>query len=359
MPAYVRYTDDVETVQPGEAETTEKIITTMQAEERITRGHHGHSVRTSFGKSLGLLTGELRVYGNLPPELCQGLFAEPRTYPVLVRLSHAPGEYLPDTGVSSARAMSLKVFGVPGERLTGHDAPTQDFILSTGTTFPPATPSGFLRTASALQKAARAPEALKHAVSATARVTNAALNKVGLNAPNLDQFGHPPIHPLGEPYYSQAPLRFGEHVAKLAAIPAGTLRELGGQRIERGDDSDALRTSVSEHFRTGSAEFDLAVQLCTDLERMPVENTSTEWSEAESPYRPVARLILTAQDAAERIAWEKALTFNPAHSLAAHRPLGGINRARLRAYTEMGALRLRENGASVPEPHSLDDLPSL
>lgn len=359
MPAYVRYTDDVETVQPGEAEVTDKIIATMQAEERITRDHHGHSVRTSFGKCHGLLTGELRVYDDLPPELRQGLFSEPRTYSVLVRLSHAPGEYLPDTGVSSARALSLKIFGVLGERLTGHNAPTQDFILSTGTTFPPASPSGFLRTASALQKAARAPETLKHAVSATARAANAALNKVGLNAPNLDQFGHPPIHPLGEPYYSQAPLRFGEYVAKLAAIPAGPLRDLGGRRIERGDDPHALRTTVSEHFQTASAEFDLAVQLCTDLGRMPVENTATEWSEAESPYRPVARLILPAQDTAERIALEKALTFNPAHSLAAHRPLGGINRARLRAYTEMGALRLRENGASVREPHDLNDLPRL
>lgn len=59
MPAYVRYTDDVETVEPGEAEITDKIIATMQAEERITREHHGHSVRTSFGKCHGLLTGEL------------------------------------------------------------------------------------------------------------------------------------------------------------------------------------------------------------------------------------------------------------------------------------------------------------
>ena len=184
------------------------------------------------------------------------------------------------------------------------------------------------------------------------------MNKVGLNAPNLDQFGHPPIHPLSEPYYSQALLRLGGYVAKLAAIPAGATSDLGGQRIDRGDDPNALRTAMSEHFRTSSAEFDLAVQLCTNLERMPVENTSTEWSEAESPYRPMARLVLPAQDAAERIALEKALSFNPAHSLAAHRPLGGINRARPRAYTEMAALRLKENGASVWEPRGLDNLPS-
>lgn len=277
----------------------------------------------------------------------------------MVRLSHAPGEYLPDTGVSAARAMSLKVFGVTGERLAGHDAPTQDFVLATGTTFPPASPRGFLTTAKAFKQAARAPEPLKHAASATARATNAALNKVGLNSSNLDSFGHPPIHPLGEPYYSQAPLRFGMFEAKLAAIPAASLRDLGGQRIERGSDADVLQTVVSEHFRTASAEFDLAVQLCTDLERMPVENTNVEWSEAESPYRPAARLVLPAQDAVEQIPLQNALSFCPAHSLAAHRPLGGINRARLRAYAGMAALRLRENGAAVTEPHSLSDLRKL
>ena len=53
-------------------------------------------------------------------------------------------------------------------------------------------------------------------MSATSRATNAALNAVGLNSANLDFFGHPPFHPLAEAYYTQAPLRYGNYVAKLA-----------------------------------------------------------------------------------------------------------------------------------------------
>ena len=46
----------------------------------------------------------------------------------------------------------------------------------------------------------------------------------GESAPLLDFFGHEPLHPLAEPYYSQAALRYGDHVAKLAAFPASPAR---------------------------------------------------------------------------------------------------------------------------------------
>lgn len=92
---------------------------------------------------------------------------------------------------------------------------------------------------------------------------------------------------------------------------------------------------------------------------MPVEDAQAEWPETESQYQTVARLTIPVQTA-----WDPAkdgyfedLSFSPAHALAAHRPLGGINRARLLAYQMLAARRLADNGKQVQVPSSLATVP--
>ena len=45
-------------------------------------------------------------YQGLPDTLSQGLFATPRTYPVLARLANVPGDILPDS-VTTQRGTRL------------------------------------------------------------------------------------------------------------------------------------------------------------------------------------------------------------------------------------------------------------
>jgi len=93
---------------------------------------------------------------------------------------------------------------------------------------------------------------------------------------------------------------------------------------------------------------------------MPVENANKEWPEDESPYQPVARLFLPAQDAysaARRDFVEGDVSFCPAHSLAAHRPLGSIMRARMQAYEILGKARRQVSGRPQDEPKSADAMP--
>ena len=54
------------------------------------------------------------IAAGLPPELAQGLFAEPGSYDVAIRFAQGPGETLGDR-VSTHRGMAIKVFGVEGE----------------------------------------------------------------------------------------------------------------------------------------------------------------------------------------------------------------------------------------------------
>jgi catalase len=89
-------------------------------------------VRASHAKSSALVTGTLEIADGLRPELAQRLFATPGIHPVAIRFAQGPGETLGDR-VSTHRGMAIKVYDVPGEKLAGHDADTQDFVLATGT----------------------------------------------------------------------------------------------------------------------------------------------------------------------------------------------------------------------------------
>jgi hypothetical protein len=53
---------------------------------------------------------------------------------------------------------------------------------------------------------------------------------------------------------------------------------------------------------------------------------------------------------------DEDLSFCPAHSLAAHRPLGSIMRARMRAYEVLGRERREANSRPVKEPQNLADV---
>lgn len=357
---YLRYSDDVEAIAPDEGETFDRIVAVMGKGGRITRERYGRAVRTSHAKAHGLLKGELRVMDGLSAPLRQGLFAAPRACPVLVRLSHVPGELLDDRKVSTPRGMAIKVFGAEGPKIPTHEGEaTHDFVLDTGKAFIAGTGRGFLAEIAATEAATPLPQAVKGAVSAVSRATNAALGAVGLNSGILDFYGHPKLHPLAEPYFTQAPIRYGDHVAKLGVFPdTAAMRALAERTLEI-EDEDGLRTAVVAFFRDNPAEFEVRVQLCTDLETMPVEDASVEWPEDRSPYRPVARLVLPPQDAwsPARQAALEALSFAPGHALAAHRPLGSIMRARLRAYEALGKARRRDNGDPVREPRALSEIP--
>lgn len=359
---YVHYSPDVEVIEDDEPETIRKIIDAMANGGRITQEKHGRYVRVSHAKPYGLVKGELRVLEDLPEHLRQGLFREPKTYSVVARLAHAPSDLTDDRKLSAPRGMALKIIGVSGLKLPQHDGETtQDFVLDTGKIFNAIGQKTFLAQIKPVESlAGRLPEAVKGAISNTSRVANEALNAVGLNSSALDFFGHPYLHPLGEAYFSQVPMRYGEYIAKLGVVPDRTVLQSVIDKEIDPPGYDGLQTIVTDFFANNPAEFIVAVQLCTDLETMPVENANKEWPEDQSPYQPVARLRFPVQDALTpaRLAYiDERLSFSPAHSLVAMRPLGGIMRARLEVYEVISRIRREQNGSTPTEPRSIDEVP--
>ncbi len=51
------------------------------------------------------------------------------------------------------------------------------------------------------------------------------------------------------------------------------------------------------------------------------------------------------------------LSFRPAHSLAAHRPLGSLMRARLKTYQALSRFRHSRNNVAETEPTSIGEVP--
>ena len=350
MTGFVRYSNDVETIDADEAELGEKIVAVMSKGAEAVREKEGHAFRSSHAKAHALARAELTVGSGLAPELAQGLFAQARSYEVVVRLAHVPGELLDDRKVSTPRGMALKVLGVDGPMLAGS---SQDWVLDTGEVFIASDAKIFLQQIMMTEAAAAKPDVLHAAVSAISRVQNAALNAVGLNSANLDFYGHPKLDPLTESYYSQTPFRYGDYVAKLRVRPLG----MADHPIEI-EDENGLRARVTAEMRSRATEWAVEVQLCTDLDRMPVEDAHANWSQEESPFREVARLTLPAQDAwtAASPSQEDSLSFCISHSLEAHRPLGSISRARMRVYDTMAQRRAQANGVAIREPARAEEV---
>lgn len=354
-PAYERPEKD-------EADTIAALGETMRSINRTTFKDYGHGVRSVHAKSHGLLRGELRVLDNLPPQLAQGIFAKPGTYPLVMRLSTVPGDILDDS-VSTPRGMAIKVVGVDGERLPGSEGDvTQDFVLVNGPAFSAPDAAHFLKSLKLLAKTTDKAEPLKKAVSATMRGVEKAVEATGHKSPTVISLGgQPETNLLGETYYSQVPMLFGQYMAKIAVAPVSPdLAALANAPLDVNGKPNGLREAVIAHFRERGGEWELRVQLCTDLDTMPIEDASVVWPEDQSPYVAVARVTVPPQPAwnEERAAAiDDGLAFSPWHGVVAHRPIGSVMRARKPVYEKLAKTRAQENGRTIGEPRSADDLP--
>lgn len=360
--APVCYAPSVETPDKDEAQTNQSLIETITQIQAKVYGDSTHAQRGVHAKGHGILVGELRVLDDLPPALAQGLFAYPGTYPVVLRFSTIPGDVL-DDGVSVPRGLAIKVVGVRGDRASESDENvTQDFVLANGPAFSKAHPKDFLKTLKLLASSTDKAPGLKKALSIVMRGAEKALEAVGAQSSTVMTLGgYPAVHPLGDEFYSQTPVRYGDYIAKIAIRPLSReLRALTKAPLELKDRPNALRDSIVDYFRTGAGEWELQAQLCTDLKTMPIEDASVQWPEDQSPYLSVARIVIPAQDAwsADRVARvEERMSFSPWHALAAHRPLGAMNRVRKTVYEHAAQFRAKHNRAQTVEPRSRDDLP--
>ena len=364
----VPYDSRYEFEEEGEQETCAQLLQTLQGISSTTYADSGHATRSVHAKSHGLLHGRLQVLDNLAPELAQGLFATPAGYDVVMRISTIPGDIL-DDNVSVPRGMAVKLLGVPGTQLSSLDADaavapasTQDFVLVNGPAFLAPSAKKFLGSLKLLASTTDKAPRLKQALSTVLQGAEKALEAVGGESGTLKSLGgHPETHVLGETYYSQAPILYGAYMAKVALVPVSPeLAGLAGAPVDLDGKPNGLRDAVVAFFASHAATWEVRIQLCRDIDSMPLEDASVAWPEEDSPYLPVARITAPPQ-----AGWSEALSravddgmaFSPWHGVLAHRPLGSIMRVRKAAYAMSARFRFERTGNVVREPDSLDDFP--
>ncbi len=356
--APIRFSPNLEERQPNEAETIKQLNEAFDVILEKTAEDYGRAVRSVHAKAHGVMKGELVIDDGLPAELAQGLFAAAGRHQALVRISTNAGDILPDA-ISLPRGLAIKVLDVAGERLPGADGTAQDFVTNNGKVFVAPDAKTFLGNVKMLAKTTDRLQGTKEVLSAALRGVHNALETVGLSSPKVDTLGGVPnTDPLGETYNSVTPYRWGDYIAKYRLVPiAPDQVALTGRIVEAADQPDAIREDVRVEMTRLDAEWEFQVQLCRDLEKQPIEDPTVEWVEEISPFQRVAVLRVPAQDswdAGQVREIDEETRFSIWTGLAAHRPLGNINRARNETYRHSADFRARVNGCPYHEPSGVD-----
>jgi hypothetical protein len=368
--SYVPYTPDLERPRADEQQLIDKIKAALRKNNELQfKKNDGHAIRDAHAKSHGILRGELNVHPDLPEHLRQGMFAEPgKTYPVIARLSTTAGAIRSDQ-VRGVRGLAIKVLGVPGPRvLPGDNATTQDFVFVNHKVFPTGDAKEYLTKGVPLAWVlARTPDRGMLVVNAVLRGTNRLLKRFGAELPDsIRLFAGENTYTLGETFYSAAPLRFGDYVAKISVGPSSaSVTALTGKTVSADAGPNAHAKAVVDFFRNNSAEYVVSAQLLTDAATMTIEDAiedaKVEWSEDDSPYQPVATITYPVQDTysdERRSFGDDVLEFNSWRAIADHRPLGSINRLKKEVYLASSEFRHEKNGKARREPQTIDELPN-
>ncbi|OCB14682.1 catalase [Mycolicibacterium porcinum] len=355
----VPYSPELEQPRADEAEDIEKIVEALHKNNERAYKKFKHGLRDAHAKSHAILRGELIVNPDLPEVLAQGIFASQRSYPVIARISTTSGVLRSDKN-RGVRGLGIKAIGVHGERAMkdpqDQQNVTQDFVLVTHEEFLFADAHAY-RTLGMLSATllARLSDNAMWAVSELL----GALKKIRLPIPeNLAVFAAPNRPILGETFFSSAPIRFGDYVARFKYEPTSPeVKALADQTLPRNPGQDEHRDLIMAFFEKNSAEYTFSVQLCLDTKTMPIEDATKRW---DSPYLPVAKVVFPRQNpysALRRAYGDDVLSFNSWRGLEAHRPLGSINRLKLKVYEASSDFRHKMNHIDRHEPADISELP--
>jgi hypothetical protein len=243
----------------------------------------------------------------------------------------------PDVQDGGIMSIGIKLMGVPGDKLLDDERRTQDF---TGITAPTFTTPNVIENLRLQRHIGRGTPIFYFLSPRHPHLLDAVMQGA---------YAKTQASPLQEQYYSCTPCLLGEGQAILYSVkPVSVPR----RRPPRHFADNYLRAAMAETLRSREAVFDFLVQVQTDAHAMPVEDASVLWPERLSPYVAVARLVLPVQefDSPAQMAFAEDLSYNPWHSLPAHRPLGNQNRARRTIYQALSKLRHEMNARPHLEP---------
>jgi Catalase len=317
-----------EVVSSFEAQYVDDVLARLKT-QLIDEHPSGIMPRDAHPKMHGLVEAEFTVHNDLPDIYKIGIFSQAQTFKTWVRFSNANGAAQPDLK-KDIRGIAIKLTHVPGDKLTDEMdcLGNQDFLLISTDAFL----CDGIQTFDGMVKAIQGSWWQKLCFFATHPGVIWKLIK------SFKVFANP----LQIRYFSCTPYLLGDRAVKYCVTPVlGTSDFIPPEPAD-----DFLRLAMKRQLSSTPAEFVFSIQLQTNPRSMPIEDASVCWDERASPFVPVATLRIPMQDfdTPERKKQGENMRFSPWHCLAAHRPLGSINRARRLVYHAISELRRRVNG---------------
>jgi hypothetical protein len=364
-----------ETVPPEEApqidRLSEIIVDLQDNRARHDASQEGRLLRGVHAKSHGCVRADFTVNSDLAEEDRVGLLAQAgRTYQAWIRFSNAAALRQDDLQAGAdmkrtngSRGMALKVLDVEGEMLDlDGGRRNQDFLMINTPEFAFADARSYLRLNEVLLLSPKGDIAdpfflpLQLAKEgkpppqgndpkwgdlwagfgpADLATTASSLKVIGKIK------GSAVANPLQTTYFGAAPFMFGpDRAMKVSVAPCAAVEQPVLEITDKSPPENYLRDALAATMR-GSERicFDFRIQTRTRAEvkeSKEIEDATTLWGEDEvAKYRPVARIDIPAPqatDTPEGMEQCERLAFTPWHALAAHQPIGGINRLRQKVY---------------------------
>jgi hypothetical protein len=375
--SFVRYSLEVERPEPLFDQHLHTILKAMvqYIDDSVKAEGIGQAVRDAHAKGYGLARAEVEILPGTPREYAQGIYARPGRHEAIVRFSNGSPHTGADALLGTALGMGLKIFGIEGPTLLEDepDSGTFDYAMINHPVFFANTVEHYVYVQQLLLRPSPAPSSTPESPEvARARFHQGLYNFLtGLGNLPPERWAWEPLFVLlgarDKPivnlllctYWTMGAVRHGDYVAKVRVAPtqasaAGVVR----RTIDPASAAEAFRPAMVAELRERPFEFDIQVQLCVDLAKMPVEEPSELWSEALSPFVTVAKLRLPRQDIGgdENLALQDATSITPWRVTEEHRPLGNIMRARKEVYRQSSILRHQLNGQVRKEPRNVAEL---
>jgi hypothetical protein len=372
---FLRYGPDIERADPNFEQTLKTIIEASQHYVAGSVAAEGLNlaVRDAHATGFGLARGEVEILGGLPQEYAQGIYATPGRHEAMVRFSSGSAHTGPDALLGPVCGMGLKLFGVAGPTLLEDepDSGTFDYANINAPIF-------FCNTVEQyviIQKlflqigAPPAEETREEKRTRLHRFLYTWVTGAGTLPPEewmWDELGAflslkqvKPVNLLLSTFWTMASVRHGDYIAKVRVAPAQEYADRVTRRtLDLASAREVFRPALVAELQERPYEFDIQVQLCVDLEHMPVEDVTVVWPETLSPFVTVAKLRLPQQDIGgeDNFARMDATSMTPWRVTEEHRPLGNIMRARKEVYRQVSILRHELNHQVRKEPKNLAEV---
>src|SRR5262249_10066108 len=373
---FVRYSPDVERTEPDFERNLQTLLDQMKHHMRGSLRAEGIRlvVRDAHAKGYGLAWGEVEILSGMPNEYSQGIYAKPGRHEAMVRFSNGTNHVGEDQFLGPITGIGLKIFGIEGKTLLEDepDSHTFDYALINHPVFFANTLAHYVFIQSVFANLGLPPP-----TNLTPEERQAALHRVlynfvtgkGTLPPEqwaweelgafLQLAETRPVNLLLSTYWTMGAVRHGDYVAEGGVAPVPSFADRVEPRaLDLMSAEQVFRPALVAELRKRPYEFDIQVQLSTDLARMPVEKTTVLWPESLSPFVTVAKLRLPQQDIGGEGNFERMdkTSMSPWRVTEAHRPLGNIMRSRKEVYRQSSILRHQENKQERKEPKDLAEV---